>query len=94
MFWLLAALFVSSFRRGSQWNLLVLCGLWLGLTVAAPALLNAFLALRVPVGERAEPAVRQRHGYHSGWDRPLTETMNAFYARYPEWKDSKVPADR
>jgi ABC-2 type transport system permease protein len=94
LFWVLAAAAVAALRRGSDFNLLTLCGLWLVLTVLAPAVINTWATQRVPIGESLELAVLQRHGYHSAWDRPLDETMEAFYARYPEWRGREVPRDR
>lgn len=94
LFWVLAAAAVAALRRGSDFNLLALCGLWLVLTVLAPAVVNTWAAVRAPIGESLELAVLQRHGYHSAWDRPLDETMEAFYARYPQWRGTPVPRDR
>jgi ABC-2 type transport system permease protein len=94
VFWVVVAAAVAALRRGSDFNLLALCGVWLVLTVLAPAVINTWAAVRVPIGESLELAVLQRHGYHSAWDRPLDETMEAFYARYPQWRGSEVPRDR
>jgi ABC-2 type transport system permease protein len=91
LFWMLLAAGVAALRRDSTFNLLALAGLWIALNVVGPALLNACAGLRVPIGESLELAVLQRHGYHSSWDRPLAETMDGFYARYPEWRGSTVP---
>lgn len=92
-FWAAAAAAVAALGRGSGFNLLALCTTWLAVAVVGPALVNSYAALRAPVAESLELAVLQRHGYHSAWDRPLQETMDAFYVRYPEWRGSAVPID-
>jgi ABC-2 type transport system permease protein len=75
-------------------NVLALLGLWMTCTVLGPALVNVAAAARYPLPEGLELTVAQREGYHGGWDRPLGETMAAFYARYPEWASVPLPADR
>ena len=80
--------------RASDVNALVMLGLWVLWVVVGPALVTTAGAARFPTPEALELTVQQRHGYHGSWDRPVAETMAAFYARYPEWKDVPVPTDR
>ncbi len=93
-FWVAAAGAVNALGRASEVNALLLLGLWMTLTIVGPALTNAAAAARFPVPEGLELTIAQREGYHSGWDRPLDETMQAFYARYPQWASVPIPADR
>lgn len=93
-FWAAASAAVNALGRGSDVNVLALLGLWMIGAVLGPALVNVAGAARYPLPEGLELTVAQREGYHSAWDRPLDETMQAFYARYPEWKPVPLPADR
>jgi ABC-2 type transport system permease protein len=92
--WAGAALMVVAWKRSSSVSLLVLLGLWTVGCILGPALVNVVAGLRYPVPEALELTLRQRQGYHDAWDRPVAETMRRFYERYPEWRDTPVPADR
>lgn len=92
--WLGAAMVVAAMRRNSDFNLVALLALWVVWAVLGPALVTMTAAARYPVGESLEIAVRQRQGYHGAWDRPVAETMDLFFQRYPEWRGSAVPEDR
>jgi ABC-2 type transport system permease protein len=94
LFWTAASAAVNALGRGSDVNILVLLGIWIGTAVMGPALVNVAAAARYPLPEGLELTVAQREGYHSAWDRPLPETMAAFYERYPEWASVPLPADR
>jgi ABC-2 type transport system permease protein len=94
LLWSGASLLVVAVKRSSDVSLAILLGLWIVTCILGPALVNATAALRYPVPEALELTVRQRQGYHEAWDRPLSETMSRFYARYPEWRDAAVPHDR
>jgi len=94
LFWVLTAVGVAAWRRSSDANILVLLGVWIVCTVLGPALINVAAAARYPLPEALELTVLARQGYHSSWDRPLTETMEQFYTRYPEWRKVSVPSDR
>ena len=94
MFWVVAAVVVSAWRRSSDVNVLVLLGIWIVCTVLGPALVNVAAAARFPLPEALELTVLARQGYHSSWDRPLAKTMAPFYQRYPEWRHVTLPTDR
>jgi ABC-2 type transport system permease protein len=94
IFWTGMAAVVIATGRSSDFNLVTLLGLWIFLTVLAPALANVALSVRYPLPEALELTVKQRQGYHSTWDRPVQETMAEFYKHYPEWKTFPVPDDR
>jgi ABC-2 type transport system permease protein len=93
-FWFAASLLVMSFCRSSNFNALALLGVWLCLTILVPAALNVALSGLLPVPEALEVTVRQREGYHQQWDRPKAETMQRFFARYPEYSSFQAPPDR
>lgn len=92
--WLVAVAVVVALRRSSEFNLLVLLGVWITWTALGPAAVNVMAAVRHPVPEALELTVLQRQGYHAAWDEPLPVVMEAFYARYPEWRSTPVPRDR
>lgn len=92
--WGLAAFAVNTLGRGSDVNALALLGLWLAWVVVGPTLVATAASARFPAPEALELTVQQRQGYHGAWDRPVAETMAAFYRRYPEWASSPVPTDR
>lgn len=88
--WLGLVMLVASFGRASEFTLVTLLGVWLGTAVLLPALVNVVVATRVPAPEALELTVRQRQGYHEGWDRPVEATMADFFRRYPEWAGARV----
>lgn len=92
--WMAAVLVVAAWRRSSEVNVLVLLGLWVFWTALGPALVSVAAASRFPLPEALELTVLQRQGYHSAWDEPLPDVMEAFYRRYPEWRGSTVPSGR
>lgn len=93
-FWFALAAFVISFQKSSVFNALGLLGVWIFLTILAPALLNLVISTLFPVSESFEVTVRQREGYHQKWDKPKAETMTKFYEKYPEYKAFPVPEDK
>lgn len=94
LFWFAASWFVISFKRSSNFNALTLLGVWLTLTILLPAALNVALATWLPVPEAFAVTVNQREGYHQQWDRPKAETMQRFFARYPEYASFQAPPDK
>lgn len=92
--WGLLAGLVAALRRASEFNLLVLLGVWIVGTALGPALVNVMAGRRYPLPEALELTVQQRQGYHGAWDEPLPVVMEAFYQRYPEWRGTTVPTDR
>ncbi len=94
LFWFAASWFVMSFRRSSNFNALTLLGVWLTLTILLPAALNIALATWLPVPEAFAVTVNQREGYHQQWDHPKAETMQRFFARYPEYAAFQAPSDK
>ena len=94
LFWFGLAMLVAAWGRSSNFNALALLGAWLTLTILIPVALNLGIAAALPVSGAFEVALRQREGYHSKWDRPHQETLQAFYARYPEHAGYAAPSDK
>lgn len=92
--WLAITVVVATCRLASDANALVLLAGWVMWVVVGPALVTTAASARFPAPEALALAVAQREGYHASWDRPVAETMAAFYTRYPEWRGHPVPADR
>lgn len=93
VFWFTLCLAVASGHRSSTANAMILAGIWVLLTILAPAALSLGNAVLHPVPEALELTVQQRQGYHEAWDLPPSETMESFYRDYPEWSDETVPED-
>lgn len=93
-FWFTLTAFVISFQKSSTFNALSLLGVWIFLTILAPALLNLIISTVLPVSESFEVTVKQREGYHQKWDKSKAETMQKFYEMYPEYKKSTIPEDK
>jgi len=91
--WIGVAALVAALGRSSEFNVVSLLGVWVVWAIIGPALLSVGASVRYPAPEALELTVRQRQGYHAGWDAPLTETMARFYRSYPEWRDVPVPSD-
>lgn len=92
--WMAVSMLVATLRRSSDVNVLALLAVWVLWTALGPALVNVAAAARFPLPEALELTVLQRQGYHGAWDEPLPEVMQAFYQRYPEWRNVPVPTDR
>ncbi len=88
LFWFGVAFLVAALHKGSAFNAITLLGVWLLLTIVIPALLNVYVAVTQPVPQALELTIRQREVVHGGWDKPKRETMEAFFARYPQWTDT------
>jgi ABC-2 type transport system permease protein len=93
-FWFALTAFVISFQKSSTVNALSLLGVWIFLTILAPALLNLVISTALPVSESFEVTVKQREGYHNKWDKSKAETMQKFYEIYPEYKSFPIPEDK
>jgi ABC-2 type transport system permease protein len=93
LFWSGMALLVVSRGYSSQVNALVLVGAWLLLALVGPGLITTVVSARHPLPQALELTVRQRQGYHAAWDRPLAQTMAAFYRHYPEFAGADVPTN-
>ncbi len=93
VFWFAVCLAVAEGRQSSVAGAMILAGIWVVLTILAPAALSLANAVLHPVPEALELTVHQRQGYHEAWDLPPSATMESFYRDYPEWSDQDVPED-
>ena len=93
VFWFALCLGVAMGHRSSTANAMILAGIWVVLTILAPAALSLANAVLHPVPEALELTVQQRQGYHEAWDLPPSATMESFYRDYPRWSDQTVPED-
>lgn len=89
--WFAISYMIISFQKDSSFNAQSLLSLWVFLTVIAPALVNSFVALKYPIPEALAITVAQRDGYHRKWDADKSETMEKFYAHYPQFRAFPLP---
>ncbi|UOQ70224.1 ABC transporter permease [Hymenobacter cellulosilyticus] len=94
LFWFGVVLVVTALHRSSAVNAVALLGAWLLLVVLVPSLLNLGVAAARPVPQGIELTIKQREEIHAGWDRPKTQTMNRFFALYPQWRDTATIRER
>lgn len=88
LFWVLVSLLIA--RRGwsSAANAATLAASWVAIALVLPALAHVAIERAIPVDQGAEIARAQREAVNRAWDIPREDTMQRFYARYPEWSDS------
>ncbi|TGD80439.1 ABC transporter permease [Hymenobacter wooponensis] len=94
LFWFGVAFLITSWQRNSAFNAVALVGVWLVLVVLVPGLLNVFVSAARPVPQDLELTIKQREEIHGGWDKPKTETMNRFFALYPQFRDTATIKER
>jgi ABC-2 type transport system permease protein len=94
LFWFGLAYVVTGLQRKSAFNAVALVGLWLVLVVLVPGLLNVYVSAARPVPQGLALTVKQREEIHGGWDKPKTQTMNRFFALYPQWRDTATIKER
>lgn len=87
-FWAAAALLVGRLRWSSAANAAALAAGWFLIVLVLPALAHLAINAVIPVRQGVELTLAQRETVHAGWDRPKPETMAAFGALYPEWRDT------
>jgi ABC-2 type transport system permease protein len=88
LFWTALCLAVGRKGWSSVSNAATLAASWLALTLILPTLAHLAINMSIPVRQGVELTLEQREQVHGGWDRPKDETMQAFFAVHPEWKDS------
>lgn len=88
LFWFGVAFLVAALQKNSAFNAVSLLGIWLLLTIIIPALLNVYVAIKQPVPQALELTIKQREVVHGGWDKPKRETIETFFALYPQWTDT------
>ena len=88
LFWTAVSMLVSRLRWSSVANAASLAAAWLVLVLVLPTLANVAINRAVPVNQGAEIALAQREAVNRAWDIPREDTMQRFYAAYPQWADS------
>ena len=94
VFWFALSTFIVSLQQSSTINALSLLGVWIFLTILAPALLNLIISTALPVSESFELTIKQREGYHQTWDKAKAETMEKFFVKYPQFREFPIPEDK
>ncbi|UOQ69257.1 ABC transporter permease [Hymenobacter volaticus] len=94
LLWFGLAYVVTGLQRNSAFNAVALVGLWLILVVLVPGLLNVYVSAARPVPQGIALTVKQREEIHGGWDKPKMETMNRFFALYPQFRDTATIKER
>lgn len=87
-FWAVIGLLIARLKWSSGTNAAALAATWAIIALIVPALSNVLIERMIPVGQGAEIARAQREAVNHAWDIPREQTMQRFYARYPEWSHS------
>ncbi len=85
-FWSVLALVIGAWRVATPVLLASLLGLWLLFAIVIPQLGTIAIDRSIPVPALSQIALEQREAVNDAWDLPKPVTMDAFVARYPEWK--------
>jgi len=91
LFWFAVCFLIVAFKRNSNFNALALLSLWLVLVMLLPAALNNWVTNKYPVPEAYSTFIQQRDGYHQKWDTNKRETVEKFYASYPQFESYGYP---
>lgn len=89
LFWFAVAFFIISLNKKSGVNAIALLSIWLLLTIVLPAAINNYISTKYPVPEALSTMLKQRDGYHKKWDVLKEQTMQQFFAAYPQYKNLK-----
>lgn len=90
LFWFAICFFVFLLRKSSNTNAIVLLSSWLVLVVFLPVLINNYVTNKYPVEEAFTMTIKQRDEYHKKWDTDKKETINKFYAHYPQFSNYQL----
>lgn len=88
VFWTIVCLWVASWQRSSAYLLCSLMGIWLLLSVVAPASGRMLIDRLVPIPADADILMTQREAVNDAWDLPKEATMQPFLARHPEYSST------
>jgi len=94
LFWFGVAFLVAALQKNSAFNAVTLLGIWLLLTIIIQALLNVYISVKQPAAEALALTIKQREVVHGGWDQPKKETLEKFFALYPQWRDTTEIKER
>jgi ABC-2 type transport system permease protein len=87
-FWAILAAIIGRLGWSSATNAAALAACWLVLTLVLPTLSHIVINRAIPVGQGVELTLAQREAVNRAWDIPREETMERFFARHPEWRDT------
>jgi len=93
LFWFALCFLVIAFKQSSNFNATTLLSLWLVLVMLLPAVLNNWVANKYPVPEAFTTSIQQRNAYHQKWDTNKRETVEKFYASYPQFESYGYPQE-
>lgn len=89
LFWIGLCNLISRFKWSSTTNAASACTAWLILVLIVPTLAHIAINRAIPIHQGAEIALAQREEVNHAWDIPREDTMRRFYAKHPEWANSK-----
>lgn len=93
VFWALICFSVSSWNKPGSAILMTLITLWVLTAVVLPAGARYTIDRSVPVPPGADILMLQRETVNDAWDLPREVTMDAFFARHPEWAEYEPETD-
>ncbi|WP_316734674.1 ABC transporter permease [Pedobacter aquatilis] len=88
LFWFAISFCIIALKRNSAFNAVSLLGIWLLIVIIIPVLVNTVSEIKIPVDDGLKLSLIQRQEVHGGWDKPRGRTMQRFFARHPELKDT------
>lgn len=91
LLWFALAFWVISWGQNSNFNALTLFTTWLATVILIPAMINNHINTKYPLPEAMATMLEQRDGYHQKWDTNKRESMEKFYADYPQFKHFGYP---
>lgn len=86
-FWTLVVYWFARANASAPRIAAYLLGIWLTTTYLVPALGDRVLDSMYTGPLGGEIVMTQREAVNDGWDKPVSATMDAFVARYPEWAE-------
>ncbi|MFY9243627.1 MAG: DUF3526 domain-containing protein [Polaribacter sp.] len=90
LFWFAICFFVILLRKSSNTNAIALLSSWLILVVFLPVFVNNYISNTYPVEEAFTMTIKQRDEYHKKWDTDKKETLDKFYAHYPQFSNYEL----
>lgn len=78
----------------ANFNAMLLSSIWVMLCVVLPNLCQLWLHAHYPLQDGSQLAMQHRQLVHGAWDLPKDDTLQPFYALYPQWKDTSPVTGR
>ncbi|WP_029149107.1 DUF3526 domain-containing protein [Methylophilus sp. 5] len=90
LFWaaLCAGFSLHGRALNASFNALALASAWLLCCVVLPNLGQLWLHRQLPLQDGSQIALQHRQLVHGAWDLPKANTLDPFYALYPQWQHS------